>query len=406
MKITMPFQLSDAELVSAMTSFAGRERQATTQLIAHLAEFDRRRLYLAAGLSSLFMYFVRVLQLSEPEAYNRIEAARVARRFPVILDKLAEGSLSMTTVRLLASHLTVGNHEELLAAASGKSKREVDELLARHFPQPDVASSVRKLPEPRPIASPVAVATSAGTRGEPVTSASPLGVAIEAVPPTAPPRPAVVKPLAPERYKVQFTARAETCEKLRLAQDMLRHAVPTGDTAEIIDRALTSLLKELAKKKFAATDRPRASRGAAPGSRYVAAKVRRAVWIRDLGCCAYVAENGRRCNTRALVEFHHLDPCGWAARPRLRRSSFAVAPTTTTRRSCSTVAHSLLVPEREPRRRRSRLRADRSTSAYAPPTRMAGRFRLIHSNSRSAIGSSLLKERSSQRETCLPPRTV
>jgi hypothetical protein len=305
MKITIPCQLSDAELVSALTSFAGRERQVTAHLIAHLAEFDRRRLYLAAGFPSLFMYCVRVLQLSEPEAYNRIEAARVARKFPVILDKLAEGSLSMTTVRLLASHLTVDNHEGLLAASSGKSKREVDELLAQHFPQPDVASSVRKLPAPRPIALPVAV-----TPGEVLASPSPLGLATQAAPPTAPPRPAVVKPLAPERYEVRFTASAETCEKLRLAQDMLRHAVPTGDTAEIIDRALTVLLEDLARKKFAATDRPRASRGAAPGSRYVAAKVRRAVWIRDLGRCAYVAKSGHRCNTRSFVEFHHLEPYG------------------------------------------------------------------------------------------------
>jgi hypothetical protein len=308
MKITIPSQLSDIELVDTMKSFAGRERQATAHLVAHLAEFDRRRLYLGAGFSSLFMYCVRVLQLSEPEAYNRIEAARVARRLPVILDKLAEGSLSMTTVRLLASHLTVDNHEELLAAASGKSKREVDELLARHFPQPDVASSVRKLPAPRPMASPVAVATSAVTPGSPLPSPPPLGLAM--APPTAPPRPAVVKPLAPERYEVRFTAGAETCEKLRLAQDMLRHAVPTGDTAEIIDRALTVLLEELAKRKFAKTDRPRASRGTALGSRDVAAKVRRAVWIRDLGTCAYVAKDGRRCNTRAFVEFHHLDPYG------------------------------------------------------------------------------------------------
>jgi hypothetical protein len=97
---------------------------------------------------------------------------------------------------------------------------------------------------------------------------------------------------------------------LRLAQDMLRHAVPTGDPAETIKRALKVLLEELARKKFAATKRPRASHGPAPGSRYGAAKVRRAVWIRDHGRCAYVAKSGHRCNSRSFVEFHHLDPYG------------------------------------------------------------------------------------------------
>ena len=286
MKIDIPSNLSDAALVAEVRSLAGRQREASAHLIAHLAELDARRLYLGAGFSSLFTYCTEVLRMSEAEAYNRIEAARAARKFPLVLDLLANGSLNLTTVRLLASHLTGENHLELITAASGKSRRAVEELLASSFPWPDVASSVRKLPAPR------------------------------LVPPQVPARPAaatthpVVAPLAPDRYQIRFTASAATCEKLRLAQDMLRHAVPTGDTAEIIDRALSVLLEELAKKKFAATDRPRTSRGAAPGSRYVAAKVRRAVWIRDGGRCAFVSKGGRRCNARAFVEFHHLDPYG------------------------------------------------------------------------------------------------
>jgi hypothetical protein len=309
MKITIPSHLSDAELVAELTSLASRERDATTYLIAHLAEFDARRLCLAAGFPSLFAYCTEVRQLSEGEAYNRIEAARVARRFPVILDRLTEGCLTMTTVRILASHLTADNHGELLAAASGKTRREVEELVARHFPQPDVASSIRRLPAPSPmLAQPIAAADAAAP-SEPLAGPSLLDTATPGAPPSAP-RPAVVRPLAPDRYAIRFTASAQTCEKLRLAQDMLRHAVPTGDPAEIIDRALTVLLKELAKRKFAKTDRPRASRGTAPGSRDIAAKVRRAVAVRDDSRCAYVAKSGHRCNSRSFVEFHHVDPYG------------------------------------------------------------------------------------------------
>jgi hypothetical protein len=116
--------------------------------------------------------------------------------------------------------------------------------------------------------------------------------------------------LAPDRYAIRFTASAETCQKLRLAQDLLRHAVPSGDMAEIIDRALTVLLEDIARRKFAKTERPRASRGVAPGSRDIAAKVRRAVSIRDGDRCAFVSKSGRRCNERAFLEFHHLDPHG------------------------------------------------------------------------------------------------
>jgi hypothetical protein len=36
--------------------------------------------------------------------------------------------------------------------------------------------------------------------------------------------------------------------------------------------------------------------------------VKRAVWVRDLGRCAFVGTDGRRCNERAFVEFHHVRP--------------------------------------------------------------------------------------------------
>jgi len=62
--------LTDIALVDELSAFASRERGITTQLIAHLAEFDARRRYLAAGFPSLFAYCVEVLRVSEAEAYN------------------------------------------------------------------------------------------------------------------------------------------------------------------------------------------------------------------------------------------------------------------------------------------------------------------------------------------------
>ena len=47
-------------------------------------------------------------------------------------------------------------------------------------------------------------------------------------------RPAVVAPIAPERYTVQFTVSRETHDKLRRAQDLLRHLIPDGDIAAIL----------------------------------------------------------------------------------------------------------------------------------------------------------------------------
>jgi hypothetical protein len=77
-----------------------------------------------------------------------IEAARAARRFPVILELLTDGSMTLTTVCLLASHLTAGNYREALEQARHKSKREIEQLIAAMCPRPAVPSVIRKLPDP------------------------------------------------------------------------------------------------------------------------------------------------------------------------------------------------------------------------------------------------------------------
>lgn len=309
MKITIPCRLSDTDLVAEVSRCARAEHGATAQLVAHLAEFDARRLHLGAGFSSLFAYCCQVLGLSEHGTYNRIEAARAVRRFPVILERLADGSLNVTAVRLLAPHLTGDNHEKLLKAASRRSKRDVEELLAARFPRPDTESSVRKLPERRP---PPPVPPVLPAEGCPPAPAVPAVSSPLAPPPASapPPRP-LISPVAAGRYEIRFTASAPTRDKLKLAQDLLRHAVPNGDPAEIFDRALTALIDELSRKKLAVVRKPqRKPRRTAAGSRHVPSKVKRAVWARDGGRCAFVGTGGHRCSDRAFLEYHHVTPYG------------------------------------------------------------------------------------------------
>jgi len=280
-------------------TLAGHEREATTALVAHLGELEVRDLHFRAGYGSLFAYCRDALALSEHEAYNRIEVARAVRRFPEILALLSDGSLNLTSVRLLAPHLTPDNHREVLASACGKRKADVEVIVARLWPRPDVPASLRKLPAPK-----LASASTSGATGAP-TSTSPAAP----VPPSPATKvPVPIAPLSPDRYKLQVTIGGETLERLRLAKDMLRHAVPSGDDAAILDRALTALLADLARKKFAVTEAPRPSRGTAPGSRHVPAEVRRAVFLRDLGRCSFVGTDGRRCQERGFLEFHHLRP--------------------------------------------------------------------------------------------------
>jgi hypothetical protein len=289
--------LPDDQLLAEVQRLAGREREATARLVAALAELDARRLYLGQGCSSMFTYCTRVLHLAEHAAYNRIEAARTARRFPVILTLLADGRVHLSAVRLLAPHLTEANHLDVLRQATHKSKREVELIVARLQPRPDVPTSVRKLPPPD---SPRVMAPPTLPESQP-TAAATTGI------PVAAPRRAEVAPLAPERYKVQFTVDRNTYDKLRRVQDLLRHQIPNGDPAAIFDRALTMLLEELERKRLAATTRPRAVELTHTHGRHVPAAVRRAVWARDEGRCRFQGPAGR-CTETGMLEFHHLVP--------------------------------------------------------------------------------------------------
>src|SRR5262245_27245436 len=139
--------LSDHELLSHLNSLLGSQRELTAKLVATLAEVEERRLHLHAGYSSMFDFCTRRLKLSEGEAYRRINAARLFKRFPVIESMIASGAIHLSALQLLRERLTDENHAELLEAASGKSKKQVEEWLAARFPKQDVPSNIRKLPE-------------------------------------------------------------------------------------------------------------------------------------------------------------------------------------------------------------------------------------------------------------------
>src|SRR3954468_22726357 len=160
MKIERASRLTDSEIIAQVAQLALGERAATVALIVHLAEFDARRPFAGFGFSSSFKYCVEVLRLSEDATLDRIQVARLARRYPVVLEMLLEGTLSPTTAGMLARHVTADNHVALLAAASGKGKRAVEALLVGLFPKAERPATVRPIGSRAGIASPEA--TSAG----------------------------------------------------------------------------------------------------------------------------------------------------------------------------------------------------------------------------------------------------
>jgi hypothetical protein len=246
--------LSSSDLRSATHELVRTSCGVDAAILVHLGEIDERKLYLDWRFSSMFAFCVGELGFSEDIACNRIDLARAARRLPVILDALSSGRVHMAGLRLLAPHLTTENQEKVLAEAAGKSKRQIEELVARLWSQPPVPTIVRKLPD-RSAPPPEASCGFSFGAAVPNAQAELAPAPAFAAPPSAPTwrdeRPSKVSPLSEDAFKFQFTASRACHEKLRQAQDLLRHRVPNGDVATIFEKALDVLIDQVKKERFA-----------------------------------------------------------------------------------------------------------------------------------------------------------
>jgi len=271
---------------------------ATAWLLAYLGEIDARKLYLTKAYPSMFAYCVGERRMSEDCACRRIHVAQLARQFRSLLPAIADGSLNLTSVLMLASnlkHMTPEAGDELLAAAANKSKVEIQKLLAKRFPQPDLPTLISAIPDATPVAT-----QSVGVQG-PVSAPARIECA------SAPAAPAKLAPRSPGRFSLQVTVSEATHEKLRYAQALLGHAVPSRDISAVLDRAFDALVEKLERRKFAKSVRSRPRKGS-PKGRHVPAEIRRTVWQRDAGQCTFVSDAGKRCDAHDRLEFDHVVP--------------------------------------------------------------------------------------------------
>src|SRR5450432_1772219 len=138
--------VGNEELVAALFVLVRRENDLMSDLLAHLAELDERRLYLDLGFTSLFAYCTEALGFCKSSAGRRIAVARTCRKYPEAFARVARGELQLSVLSLLGPHLNAENAAELFEACSHKSCEQVELLLAARFPRPDVRETIRRLP--------------------------------------------------------------------------------------------------------------------------------------------------------------------------------------------------------------------------------------------------------------------
>src|SRR6187549_2911260 len=310
--------LNDHALLSQFGDLLRQDHEGNANLLRHIDAIDRRQLWAKLAYPSLFALLVTRYHMSESTAGKRIGAARTARRFPVLFAMVARGELHLSGILRLKAHLTRENHEQVLSDAKHKTIRQLEELVARLAPQPDVPSTLRALPTRTTALAPASTAAASAPASPAPTSASTAAPAppgpLASRPMPMPRRAPDPAPLSPGRYRLQVTLGENARNKLKQLQDLLAHQVPNGDPAAIIERALDALLTQVHKRKTGITDKPRArkvqskSTATARRTRYIEVAVRREVWTRDEGRCGFVGEDGHRCNETRGLEVAHMHP--------------------------------------------------------------------------------------------------
>ena len=342
-------KLSDRKLLSQMEALVGREQRTTLEVVLHLGEVERRRLYLRLAYSSMFEYCVTHLGYSRSAAGRRLQTARCARRHPELLRLLQCGKISLMTAGILAPVLTDENKKTLLAQASNKTQRELERLAQDYRPATDVPDRVRpirvKVPmtvtrtTPTSSTSPASTVperadmreSQSGTLRTPslsLTEACDAAIAQNNTLPAS--EQATIRKLL-----VTFSASEAFMSKYAKAKALLSNKQGAGAGFEevfeallddFIDRHSPEKRRERRDKrkkasKRAATpvsrvngassshaERTGTSAAASERSRHIPAAARDEVFARDGGRCTFVGANGKRCLSRTALHVDHIKP--------------------------------------------------------------------------------------------------
>src|SRR5450432_747802 len=271
--------VGNEELVAALSMLVRRENDALSDLLAHLAELDERRLYLDLGFTSLFAYCTEALGFCKSSAGRRIAVARMCRKYPEAFGCVARSELQLSVLSLLGPHLNAENAAELFEACSRKSCEQVELLLVARFPKADVRDAIRRLPTRAQARTP-----DGGCALGTATSETPIGASERPQMPaetgqtgpvvmplsTGPMRRAnparqKLEPLSADRFGVRFTADAEFRELVEEVRALASHREPGGDLLSLMKRGLQAYRRELQKERFGLGRKPRRDRSTGAG---------------------------------------------------------------------------------------------------------------------------------------------
>jgi 5-methylcytosine-specific restriction endonuclease McrA len=247
-------KLADVDVVGALDRLMVKDRRLGADIVAHLLVVKERSIYLDLGHPSIVAYCEERLGCSKDMAFKRSAAVRVAERNPEVLEWLLTGEMTLSGLAVLASHR---DDRDLVRSACGKSKRQIEELVAATYPD----------------------------------DALPRGGAR-------------TRPVAEGLSRLEVRLPNEVLEQIEEALDLDSHVNPTRNVGELLSRALECYVSARKKERFGVGAKPRTAK--AQPTQTIPADKRRETFERSGGRCEYVAPDGRRCSSRAFAELDHV----------------------------------------------------------------------------------------------------
>lgn len=246
-------ELSDSDLRVRLPKLVGREREILAEILEHIAEVERRRLFLDWGFPSLYEYLTKEVGYSEGSAYRRIQAARAFRQVPSIKEAVETGRLNLSQIsqvqtavrseeRESGKIVTADLKSKIFQSLADKSLAETQKIIDKNFLFAKAARTTR------------------------------------------------------ERHchdnSVELTVHlsAQEYTDLKRVKELMSHVEPGADWVKVIKYLVQDFLrrKDVTKKE--------------------STMVRNTVFKRDKGECQYVSPDGRKCGSRILVEVDHIQP--------------------------------------------------------------------------------------------------
>ncbi len=146
--------LTDKALLEDVKKLAQTERETTTNILHHLKEIERRKLFCDLGYPSMIQYAMSELGYSETSAIRRINGARLLKELPEIESQIKDGSLSLSNLHKAAGFFRKENIKEptkkriILKKIENKSARQCEKTLLELSPQTPLPKESLKLVAP------------------------------------------------------------------------------------------------------------------------------------------------------------------------------------------------------------------------------------------------------------------